>query len=311
MSFSLGRFQSQGTPFTGVVADGRVWSVAEILGLDEDLGVEGLLPRWDEYVAVLGERIAGDAAGSLRRWDEAELRRLQPLAPRQLLAAGMNYRTHVVDLMVDEGVMSREQALRAMDERAASGTPLVFAALPSAMCGPEDEVRLRADCESNDWELELAVVIGSLAHRVAPAEALAHVAGYTIVNDITARELVPRKDAGPVSVDWLRSKCAPTYKPTGPYVVPAAFVPDPQALTIELRLNGAVMQHDSTADMIFGVADLVSYLSREVELLPGDVLLTGSPAGNGSHHGRFLQDGDVLEGTISGLGVQRNPCVLA
>ena len=277
--------------------------------LNEDLGIEALLPSWDEHVTTLEARAADVTAGSVASSDVTDMRRLQPLAPRQLLGAGMNYRTHVVDLMVDSGVMSREDAERAMDERAASGTPLVFAALPSAMCGPDDEVRLRTDCEQNDWELELAIVIGRSARHVARDEAMAYVAGYTIVNDLTARELVPRTDAGPVSTDWLRSKCAPTYKPTGPYVVPAAFVPDPQKLTIELRLNGQVMQHGSTADMIFDVAALVSYLSAEIALQPGDLVMTGSPAGNGTHHGRFLQDGDVLEGEVTGLGVQRNRCV--
>jgi 2-keto-4-pentenoate hydratase/2-oxohepta-3-ene-1,7-dioic acid hydratase in catechol pathway len=221
----------------------------------------------------------------------------------------MNYRKHVIDLMVDSGINTRDEAVAIMDERARSGTPLVFAGLPSAICGPDDDVRLRADSDTSDWELELAAVIARTPRDVSRDEALDYVAGWTIVNDLTARNFVPRTDAGPVSVDWLRSKCAPTYKPTGPYVVPAACVADPQDLRITLKLNGETMQDESTADMIFGVGALISYLSHEVALLPGDLVMTGSPAGNGTHHDRFLRDGDQIEATISGLGVQRNRCV--
>ena len=303
---AFGRFVNGGDPFTGVVADGRVAAVADLLDGWVDTGVEGLLPDWDAHVDQLRRHVADPA---VLAHDESALRRLQPIAPRQLLGAGMNYRKHVIDLMVDSGLNTRDEAAAIMDERAQSGTPLVFAGLPSSMCGPDDDIRLRPDSDTSDWELELGAVIARTPHHVSREEALAHVAGWTIVNDLTARNFVPRTDAGPVSVDWLRSKCAPTYKPTGPYVVPAACVGDPQDLRITLKLNGETMQDESTADMIFGAAALISYLSHEVALLPGDLVMTGSPAGNGTHHDRFLRDGDQIEATISGLGVQRNRCV--
>jgi 2-keto-4-pentenoate hydratase/2-oxohepta-3-ene-1,7-dioic acid hydratase in catechol pathway len=304
---ALGRFANGGGPFTGVVASGRVAPVADLLPHWTDSGIEGLLAGWDDHVAALRERVAADPAAL--RHDETTLRRLAPVTPRQLLGAGMNYRKHVIDLMVDSGINTRDEAAAIMDERARSGTPLVFAGLPSAICGPDDEIRLRADSDTSDWELELAAVIARTPRDVSRDEALDYVAGWTIVNDLTARNFVPRTDAGPVSVDWLRSKCAPTYKPTGPYVVPAACVGDPQDLRIILKLNGETMQDESTADMIFGAAALISYLSHEVTLLPGDLVMTGSPAGNGTHHNRFLRDGDQIEATITGLGVQRNRCV--
>ncbi len=191
----------------------------------------------------------------------------------------MNYRTHVVQLFVDQGEGSRpgmtaeeirEEAERMMDERAASGVPFVFAGLPTAICGPDDDIHLRKDSERNDWELELAAVIGRPARGVSAEDALSYVAGWTIVNDLTSRDLIRRADVGPIGADFLRAKLAPTYKPTGPYVVPATFVDDPQDLTITLRLNGEVMQHESTADMVFDVATLISYCSRQAQLLPGD-----------------------------------------
>ena len=110
-------------------------------------------------------------------------------------------------------------------------------------------------------------------------------------------------------MDFVMSKGAPTFLPLGPFLVPAAFVPDAQGLRLTLKLNGQVMQDESTADMIFSVAHLIEYLSAGVELQPGDVICTGSPAGNGMHYGRFMQQGDVIESSITGLGAQRNRCV--
>ena len=152
-------------------------------------------------------------------------------------------------------------------------------------------------------------MIGRPGRNVAREDALNCVAGWTIVNDLTARDHVPRTDAGPVSVDWLRSKCAPTYKPTGPYVVPAACVPDPQDLTITLQLNGETMQHESTADMVFDVAALVAYLSHEVQLLPGR-RRADRLARRQRHASRPLPARRRrLEGEIAGFGIQRNRCV--
>jgi 2-keto-4-pentenoate hydratase/2-oxohepta-3-ene-1,7-dioic acid hydratase in catechol pathway len=185
----------------------------------------------------------------------------------------------------------------------------VFTGAVSALCGAYDDVVLPAGTTKNDFELELAAVIGRPAHRVSRADALSHVVGYTIVNDITTREWVWRRDLPELGTDWFRSKNSPTFLPTGPYVVPAEFVGDPMDLQITLRLGGEVMQDESTKDMIFDVAQLVSYCSQIATLLPGDLVLTGSPAGNGMHWGRLLRPGDVMESEITGLGRQRNGCV--
>ena len=142
-------------------------------------------------------------------------------------------------------------------------------------------------------------------------DALRHVAGYTICNDITTRDLVYRPDLKKIGTDWLAAKNAPTFTPTGPFLVPAQYTGDPMDLRITLRHNGRTMQDESTEDMIFDVAQLVSYTSSLVELQPGDLLLTGSPAGNGAHWGTYLHAGDVIESEITGLGYQRNTCVEA
>ncbi len=137
---------------------------------------------------------------------------------------------------------------------------------------------------------------------------LAHVAGYTISNDVSTRDVMMRP--GFPMTDFLMSKNRPTFFPTGPYIVPAEFVPDYRALQITLKVNGEVMQDEGVDDIIYGVEQLVAYASRVVGLHAGDLLLTGSPAGNAAHHGnRWLRPGDVMEGEITGLGVQRNTCV--
>jgi 2,4-didehydro-3-deoxy-L-rhamnonate hydrolase len=118
-----------------------------------------------------------------------------------------------------------------------------------------------------------------------------------------------RDEVKAMGTDWVAGKSAPTYLPTGPFMLPAAFVSDPAALQLRLRLNGDIKQDESTADMLFDIPRLIEYLSSMVRLWPGDLICTGSPAGNGTHYQRFLQPGDVVESTISGLGLQRNPVV--
>ncbi len=309
--FALGRFLIDGRPTVGLVVGEQVLPIP---GVD----VGELLECWGEEFARLGE-LARDPGGGWR--PVAGLAVLAPVRPRQILQAGANYRTHVIDLAVKHAEIRpgmtteqvRAEVAATMDRRAAEGEPYVFTGLPSAIAGPYDDVVLPGYSEQHDWELELAAVIGREAFRVGRGQALEYVAGYTIVNDLTTRDLVFRRDMPEIGTDWLRAKNAPGFLPTGPYLVPAAFVADPSQLRITLRLNGQVMQDESCKDMLFDVAALVAAASATVRLLPGDLLLTGSPAGNGLAHGRLLRAGDVVEGTVTGpgvdLGTQRIRCV--
>ncbi len=331
VSFALGTFaRDGGGSFVGLVLGNAVFPVADALGqLQRRASIDAssllsLLETWDRsypLLARLAEAIAQEGPGR-GPWAAMgrELGSLQvrpPVRPRQLLCAGANYKRHVVELTLwmrrSQGLPADEAARAAVEEevleRQRRGGPYVFAALPGAIAGPYDDIVLPKEGEQHDWELELAVIMGRRAWRVSKQEALGYVAGYTIANDITTRDLVFRDDIPRLGADWLRSKCRPTFFPLGPYLVPAAFVPDPMDLRLILRLNGQVMQDESTSDMIFGVAELIAYVSSLAVLHPGDVLLTGSPAGNGAQYGRFLRPGDVLEGEISGLGRQRNRCV--
>jgi 2-keto-4-pentenoate hydratase/2-oxohepta-3-ene-1,7-dioic acid hydratase in catechol pathway len=322
--FALGRFTAGGEPFAGMVVDQQVVKLdtaAAAYGRAAAIGsLADLFPDWDANVAWLSELAGRLGDGSAGLPPDAVLpmdlvRATAPVQPAQVLQAGANYRTHVIEIIAsrrqpgESEQAARQRAAALMDARAAEGVPYVFAGLPTSICGPYDDVVLPRDGDEHDWELELAAVIGRPAWRVSRAEALSVVAGYTIVNDITTRDRVHRADLPEIGTDWFWGKNAPTFLPTGPYLVPAEFAGDPMKLQITLRLNGIVMQDASTADMIFDVARLIEYVTARVELLPGDLLLTGSPAGNGASYGRYLRPGDIMEGEISSLGVQRNRCV--
>jgi 2,4-diketo-3-deoxy-L-fuconate hydrolase len=275
--------------------------------------VTELLERWEAVLPVL-EAVAADPEAAWRPLAGARLH--SPVEPRQVFQAGANYRTHVIDLAAahhdgSDGRSTeqvRADAAAAMDARLRH-PPFVFTGLPSAVCGPYDDVVLPRDSDQPDWELELAAVIGRPARRLAVTEALDAVAGWVIVNDLTLRDKVFRPEAGPLGADWLAAKNSPTFLPTGPVLVPRSAVPDPGDLRITLRLNGQVMQDESTKDMIFDVSRIIAHCSQVATLLPGDLVLTGSPAGNGLAHGRLLRPGDVMESAIAGLGAQVNHCV--
>ncbi|MEU7109677.1 fumarylacetoacetate hydrolase family protein [Streptomyces sp. NPDC046215] len=313
--FALGTFSTPGqAAFPGLVAGDQVLDLSRAL-VSAPHSVRALLERWEEELPALAA-LARDGAHQDRQ-ALSGLRVHAPVEPRQVFQSGANYRQHVIDLEMahrpPDDPRAEEEARAAvadlMDRRAAEDLPYVFTGLPSAITGPYDDVVLPAWCEKPDWELELAAVISRPAHRVPVEEALSYVAGYTIANDLTDRATVFRRDMPAIGTDWLRSKNAPGFTPLGPYLVPAAFVTDSSDLRVTLKLNGETMQDESTKDMLFGVARLISYASRTARLLPGDLLLTGSPAGNGIHRGRLLRDGDVMEGTITGLGAQRTRCV--
>ncbi|MPQ99114.1 hydrolase [Modestobacter sp. I12A-02628] len=309
-SFVLARLAADGRARTALVAGELVLElddVAQTLGVPAPVTVQQLLAEWDRVLPLLAG-LAPQAAAPLSGYTV-----LAPVEPRQVFQSGANYRTHVIDLAmahveIAEGRTVEEvraQTAAEMDERAATGDPYVFLGLPSAVGGPFDDVVLPSWSQKHDWELELAAVIGAPAFRVGREQALSHVAGYTIVNDLSSRDRIFRRDMKEIGTDWFRGKNAPGFLPTGPWLVPASFVGDPQDLRITLTHNGVVQQDESTKDMLFDVAALVSAVSQTTTLLPGDLVLTGSPAGNGAPRGIFLRDGDVLEGSITGLGTQR------
>jgi 2,4-didehydro-3-deoxy-L-rhamnonate hydrolase len=306
--YALARYRAGDTVALGVVSGQRIRPIsADELGaadLNALLGADG----W--------ARIADLAARDDGWMPLDSVTITAPVTPRQVIQAGANYRAHVIELVVagltPDETRTPEQAYAfaadLMDKRAATGEPYFFLGLPTVVVGDDVPLVLPAYSEVHDWELELAVVIGRTAFQVSREDAMAHVAGYTIVNDVTTRDLVFRKDMKEIGTDWFRSKNAPGFLPTGPFLVPAQFV-DPSDVSIRLDLNGQTMQDSSTSDLLFDIPALISAASQTTALLPGDLLLTGSPPGNGQHWKRFLRDGDVMSGSIEGLGTQVVRCV--
>jgi len=226
-------------------------------------------------------------SGELPELPTAGVRTGAPIAaPGKVVCIGLNYRDH------------------AAETGAAIPTePIVFLKTPDTVVGPDDEVLVPRGSEKTDYEVELAVVIGRTARYLADEDAAAEViAGYTIANDVSERAWQMERGG-----TWDKGKNCETFCPLGPWLVTADEVADPQALGLRLSVNGEVRQDGTTADMIFGVRHLVRYLSGFMVLRPGDVIVTGTPAGvaMGSPDIPFLAPGDVMELSIDGLGSQR------
>lgn len=217
---------------------------------------------------------------------EGEPRFGAPVSPvGKMICVGMNYAKHAAET----GQPVPEQ-------------PVLFMKATSAIQGPNDDVVIPRGSTRTDWEVELGVVIGDTARDVSVDEALAHVAGYVVVNDLSEREFQFEHGG-----QWVKGKSCDTFGPIGPWLVTADEIADPQKLRLWLEVNGHRYQDSNTADMVFGVAKLVSYISRYMTLMPGDVISTGTPSGVGLglKPPTYLRPGDVIELGIDGLGRQR------
>jgi 2,4-didehydro-3-deoxy-L-rhamnonate hydrolase len=317
MTYGLATVAIDGRPRAILVKDDRYVALSH-WGEERDL--PALIADWDNVAGRLAEWVADDAAfASADDFSQADVK--APYRPGQVFCTGANYKKHVVGLIMGDPSMrtaehenmapeERQAQVEAMMDQRAKSLPFVFLKLPASVIGPRDEVVLPYDVEKPDWELELGVVIGRRAHRISAEEAMDYVAGYAVVNDVTARELIFRRDGSAIGADWLSGKSFPTFLPFGPMIVPKDQVRDPYNLSMKLAVNGKVYQDECTADMMISIERQVAYLASRVVLEPGDLICTGSPYGNGSAFGVFLKPGDVMEATIEGLGTQRNPCVM-
>lgn len=269
------------------------------------LSIDELLQRWDEsrqVLAQLAQQICAEpdhfTGGKL---DATDVQLLAPLThPGAIYGAGANYRDHV------EAMGRATGAKLVLDPKKEGIPPWHFLkAGRSTLSGHRADVPFPARTERLDWEAELAVVIGRRASAVTVERALDHVAGYMCANDLSARDYVvrPQVDASsPFRFDWIGHKSFNGSCPLGPVFTPAEFVASPENLDIKLWLNGELRQDSNTRNHLYGVADQIAYLSERVELHPGDVILTGTPAGVGMETGTFLKRGDVMKVWIEGLG---------
>ncbi len=244
-----------------------------------------------------GETLAPASLDRLRRTDPASLPlvagmpRLGPCVGRvpKFIAIGLNYRQHAAET---GAAIPKE--------------PIIFMKATSSICGPDDDVVIPKGSQKTDWEVELGIVIGSLARYVAQADARRHIAGYCIVNDVSEREFQIERGG-----QWTKGKSADTFGPIGPWVVTADQVPDPGKLALWTEVNGKRVQNSNTGDLIFGIDEIVSYVSHFLTLMPGDVIATGTPSGVGlgMKPPQFLKSGDRMRLSVEGLGEQNQRVV--
>ena len=258
-------------------------------GVKRDLSllIPDITPDW----------LAPEKLAALRAIDLEKLPAVSPSARlgapvggvRQFIAIGLNYGKHAAET----GAQPPKE-------------PIVFNKAITSLQGPNDDVKLPDGSEQMDWEVELGVVIGTTARKVPLDKALAHVAGYCLANDVSERHWQIHRGG-----QWVKGKSFDTFGPIGPYLVTSDEIPDPQTLPVSLKVNGVVRQNSSTSDMIFKVAEIVAHLSLFMTLLPGDVIVTGTPegVGLGMKPPVFLKRGDVMELDGGLLGRQRQTVV--
>ena len=210
------------------------------------------------------------------------------MRPSKIVCVGLNYAKH-----------AQESGMDVPEE------PVLFFKASSAIIGPYDSITIPKGSEKSDWEVELAVVIGNKASYVSEKDALSHVAGYVLHNDVSERSYQLER-----SGQWVKGKSCDTFAPIGPFIATPDEIKDPNNLNLWLKLNGEEMQNSNTSDFIFNIQQVVSYISQFMTLLPGDIISTGTPfgVGLGLNPPRYLKDGDVVELGIDGLGVSKQVC---
>ncbi len=271
-----------------IVQDTFIYDLSDAVELEKPESIDevlqfGLLSQIDELVNAIKPNAALTPLDAVRLGP--------PLAGMgKIVAVGLNYRDHAAEM-----------------GNPLPSSPLLFCKAPTSITGPTDDLMLPPETWSTevDYEVELGVVIGDICREVDPEDAMAYVAGYTIVNDVTARD-VQRAES-----QWFRAKSYDGFCPLGPFLVTRDEIEDVSALKVTTRVNGEIRQQSNTKNLIFSVTELVSFVSQCMTLLPGDIIATGTPAGIGAGMKPpcYLQPGDVVELSIDGLGSQRNTVV--
>lgn len=295
MRFALVEVSDGGERLCAVVGDGdRLYDLGGLLREAGAGGGGADVPATPLEAALalptiggaLASALADEAARERAALPEGAVRLLAPLPrPNRILAIGRNYAEH-----------AKESGAEVFEE------PIVFLKASTSVVGPDAAIEIPAWMGRVDFEAELLVVLGRGGKNVPEADAMDLVAGYSVFNDVTARE-VQRADQGRKH-PWFRSKSVDTFGPMGPYLVTADEVPDPHALRVSLTVNGETKQDDTTASMVYDIPTLIAFLSKWFRLEPGDVIATGTPSGIGA-----IVPGDVVEATVEGVGTLRNPVV--
>jgi 2-keto-4-pentenoate hydratase/2-oxohepta-3-ene-1,7-dioic acid hydratase in catechol pathway len=307
MSYKLLSYQAGREARAGLLVSNMVYDVARITRAPAYASVLHVLQDWSKARRALAKTAQAIASGKSRARGVpvAHTRLLAPvLYPGAIFCAGANYTDHVLE-------MARAQnAPPPPDPHQVGLSPWHFIKTSrGSVVSPGAEVTLPRYSKMVDWEVELAAVIGRPAKDVTIAQALDCVAGYTIGNDLSARDAMRRPhlpESSPFKVDWLSQKCFDGSCPLGPWITPSSEIADPQKLGMKLWVNDELMQDSNTSQMIFTTAEQIAHLSTRVTLQPGDLVLTGTPAGVGMGRGRFLKSGDTVRLWIEEIGELRH-----
>ena len=289
--FALATYRAGKTEAPAIVIDNKLYDARQAL----PNGIAGAIADWSKAHAAVRHLGEQARAGKLAAVAEGAKALTAPIRPMRIFCAASNYIEHAKEMGSVLAAKSQSK-------------PYMFLKLQDTVVGPGDDIVKPPETSKLDWEVELAAVIGRQARRIGVAEALDYVAGYTVVNDISARDLNTRTDY-PFKFDWFQGKSWDSFAPLGPWIVPAWLIPDPQALGLKLTVNGQEMQKDSTKNMIWNVREQISYLSQILTLRPGDVIATGTPTGVGMGRGIFLKHGDQVEASVENIGTLSNRVV--
>jgi 2-keto-4-pentenoate hydratase/2-oxohepta-3-ene-1,7-dioic acid hydratase in catechol pathway len=303
MSYKLLSFRSGKEARAGLLVGGQVYDAARVTGRAAWSSVLGALQEWPKArreFAAFAKR-AASGRSKARGTPLSRVKLLAPvLYPGNIYCAGANYTDHMAEMARAQG-KEPGPTMKDLGEK-----PWHFVKTSrSSVVGPGAKVALPAYSQKVDWEVELAAVIGRSAKDVPADKALACVAGYTIANDLSARDAMKRDKnppSSPFHYDWVSQKCFEGSCPLGPWIVPAAEIGDPHRLGIRLWVNGELMQDSNTSKLIFDTAEQIAMLSSRVTLHPGDLVLTGTPAGVGMGRSRFLKAGDTVKLWIENIG---------
>ena len=303
MPYKLLSFRDGRGSRAGLLIGDTVHDAAKVTGVAAHASVLGILEDWSRARRLLAQGAKRIASGKGRGKGVplARVRLLAPvLYPGAIYCAGANYTDHMAEMARAQG-QTPGPTMKELGEK-----PWHFIKTSrSSIVGPGAKVKLPVYSQMVDWEVELAAVIGKVARDVSVERALDYVAGYTIANDLSARDVMRREKnpaSSPFHYDWLSQKCFDGSCPLGPWIAPADEIPEPQKLGLKLWVNDTLMQDSSTSKMIFDTAEQIAMLSSRVTLQPGDLVLTGTPAGVGTPRRLFLKPGDTVKLWIERIG---------
>ncbi len=298
--YKLATYQTMQGPRAGIVTGETVFDAADLTRQPAYASTLGILGDWPRAQGAIEDALKKSAADAKPLPLQQTQLRAPVLWPSAIYCAGANYRDHAAEMA------KRANRPLEPDPKSLGLKPWFFLKASRSVADPGATVNASRYTKKLDWEAELAVVIGKPAKNVGVADALQHVAGYTVANDLSARDLSRRPQVSETSsfkADWIGQKSFDGACPLGPWIVPAKDIPNPQNLTIKLWVNDVPKQDSNTGQMIFDIAEQIAHLSTGMTLHPGDLILTGTPAGVGTARGEALQPGDVVKIEIEHIGI--------